>query len=299
LTAALEGYDTAAATQLLQSFVADLAGVYIPLSRQRFAEKAAAEERQAACSTLHQTLVSLSKMLAPFIPFLADEFHHKLVRSFDFSSSISVHLTDWPAADEAAIDLELDRRMVLLQRIASLGRSARTDAGIALYQPLSGAVVMLNNQDEIGALQPFSDLLADVLHVRQVSSEIDGTLMAPDEIRIILDPHLTVELAQEGLVDEFIRRVQDFCQKAGIAQEASIRLFVNATPRLAQAISTLQARILEEAHCLEIKLVSQPASQQPHVELGVEQGRISRRLYTMAEFDGERVTFGIEKVSDH
>ncbi|OGO71889.1 MAG: hypothetical protein A2Z49_04325 [Chloroflexi bacterium RBG_19FT_COMBO_56_12] len=299
LTAALEGYDATAATMLLQSFVADLAGVYIPLSRQRFAEKAAADDRQAVCSTLYQTLVTLSQMLAPFIPFLADEFHHKLVRSFDFSSSISVHLTDWPAADEAAIDLELDRRMVLLQRIASLGRSVRTDAGIALYQPLPGAVVMLNSQDEIDALQPFTDLLVDALHIRQVSYEIDGTLMSPDEVRIILDPHLTVELVQEGLADELIRRIQDFCQKAGFPQDASVHLFINATPRLAGAINAFQTRIMEGTHCLELKLVSQPSSQQSGTESVIEQGRSSRRLYTMIEFDGERATFGIEKVSDH
>ena len=299
MTTALEAYDSIRAASLLQAFITDLAGWYMPRSQRRFAESAAAADRQAACATLYQVLVTLSQLLAPFIPFLAEEFHQKLVRPFDLSAPVSVHLTDWPIVDPAPIDLELNRKMALIQSLASLGPSARQDAGIALHQPLAGAVVTFGSTGEAEALQPFAELLADALHVRKVSYEVDETLPVTGAMRIALDPHLTVELVQEGLADELVRRIQDFRQKAGFPQEAYIHLFINATPRLAGAISALQARIMEGTRCLEIKLVSQPSSQQPGMGSVVEQGGASRRLYTMIEFDGERATFGIEKATDH
>lgn len=291
MTAALEDYDTPRAASRLQAFVIDLATWYAPLSRQRFSDKATLESRQAACESLYQVMATFSRLLSPFIPFLAEEIYQKLVRSFDLSAPVSVHLTDWPVADEALIDGEHLNRIARLQEITSLGQSAREEAGIVPRQSLPGAVVTLASAEEAEALESFTDLLAVALRVRQVRLEVDPSLAAPDGLRISLDTHLTVELMQEGLADEFIRRVLDFCQKAGYSEAASIRLFINATPRLAEAISALQAHIAEEAHCIDLKLVSQ----QPGISTGVEQGHTSRRLYTMAEFDGERVTFGVER----
>ncbi|MBN2148894.1 MAG: hypothetical protein JW726_16015, partial [Anaerolineales bacterium] len=164
-------------------------------------------------------------------------------------------------------------------------------AGIALHQPLAGAVIALDSQEEATALHPLTGLLADALRVRKVTYEVDEALSIAEDVRITLDTHLSAELIQEGLANEFIQCVQDFRQKAGFGQDVSIRLFVNATPRLAEVIGVMQDRIMEATKCLEIKLVGQQPS------AGIEQGRTSRRLYTMVEFDGERVTFGIEKAT--
>ncbi|MBN2149305.1 MAG: class I tRNA ligase family protein, partial [Anaerolineales bacterium] len=154
MTTALEDYDSLRACSLLRVFVTDLSGWYVPLLRRRFVENSAAEHRSAAFSSLYQALVTLSQLLAPFLPFIADEIYQKLVRSFDLSARSSVHLTDWPVIDNAAIDLELNRRMALLQRLASQGKSARQAAGIALHQPLAGAVIALDSQEEATALHP-------------------------------------------------------------------------------------------------------------------------------------------------
>jgi isoleucyl-tRNA synthetase len=292
MTNALEAYDSNAAAILLQAFINELANWYVPLTKRRFGENEELTDRQAAFATLYKVLVTLSQLLSPFVPFLAEEFHQKLVRSFDLSSPISVHLTDWPAPDGDMIDLELNRKMMLVQRLGSMGLTAREDAGVGLHQPLMEAVVTFGNQAEAELLRPFVFLLKDALHVRTVHFEVDDTLAVPGNIKVTLDTHLTVELIQEGLADEFIRRVQDFRQKAGFDQEAGVHLLINATPRLAEAINALQSRIMEGTHCLDLKLVSQ----QLNTGSIAEQGRSSRRLYTMLEFDGERATFGIEKV---
>lgn len=296
-TAALEDYDGSRAARLLQEFVVDLSDLYMPLAHRRFIEKPSGLDHQAAFSTLYRVLVTLSQLLAPFIPFLSDELYQKLVRSFDLSEHSSVHLTDWPVSDEALIDGELNHRMALLHRIASLGQSAREADGVALFQPLAGATVALSSPGVVSALQPLTDLLATALRVRSVSYVVDESLTT-DEVRLSLDPRLTVELVQEGLAEEFIRHVQEFRQKAGFSHELSIRLFVNATPRLAAAIRTWQSHIMDETFCLEIKLVSELSTQQPGTSTALEQGRSSRRLYTMVELDGERLTFGIEKAID-
>ena len=294
VTSALEEYDASRAANFIQSLVTDLAGWYVPLSRRRLVQGTAREVETATLATLNQVLQTLSRLLAPFIPFVAEEFYQKLVRSFNHSAVVSVHLTSWPLADEALMDTNLNQQMAHAQKLAALGQTAREQEGFAGQQPLAGALVTLGSLQAAQAMQPLAGLLADALHVKQVTIQVDEALEPTDEGRLQLDFHRTLELVLEGLAEEFSRRIVEFRQKANLPPEASIRLFVTATPRLAQAISTWQTQIMAETRCTELSLVSQPSS----VVASGEQGKVARRLYTMVEFEGERVTFGIEKSSN-
>lgn len=292
MTTALEEYNSPSACSLLQAFISELTGWYLPLSRRRFREDAPAQDLTSACSTLYQILSTLSPLIAPFLPFLAEEMYQKLVRSSDLSAPSSVHLVDWPSLDPTVIDGELNQRMSFVQRLAAQSKAVREASKIALRQPLAGAVITLARVEDADVLQPFSDLLAEALHVHQISLQVDETLQSEAGVHIALDPRLTTELIQEGLAEAFINQVQDFRQKAGFDLDAPIRLFVNSTPRLAGAIVARQKEIMLETRSVEIKMVgSQPGE-------GIEQDRATRRLYTISEFDDERVTFGVEKATD-
>ncbi len=168
VTAAFEAYDVSAATRPIQDFVDRLSKWYLRRSRRRFWKSEADADKQAAYATLYGALVTLSKLLAPSMPFLAEELHQNLRRSVDEAAPESVHMQDWPGYDEALIDEGLNRDMQMVMALASLGHAARDQAGIKVRQPLSEIAFSVSNPQERGALEQFSGLLADELNVKQV-----------------------------------------------------------------------------------------------------------------------------------
>jgi isoleucyl-tRNA synthetase len=110
----------------------------------------------------------VSKLIAPAMPFLADEFFQNLVRSVDLSAPDSVHLADWPKYDEALIDEKLNREMSLVIKLVSLGHSARQKANRKVRQPLREAAFSLGNVSDRNAVMDFADLIEDELNVKTV-----------------------------------------------------------------------------------------------------------------------------------
>lgn len=169
VTAALEAYDVTGATRPLQVFVDNLSKWYLRRSRRRFWKSGADADKQSAYATLYEVLLTLSKLLAPTMPFLAEELYQNLARSVDPGAAESVHLADWPAYDPAAIDERLNRDMEMAMKLASLGHAARNQAQIKVRQPLAEVAFSVSNPDEAQALQAYAGLLMDELNVKKVS----------------------------------------------------------------------------------------------------------------------------------
>ncbi|MGY1985862.1 isoleucine--tRNA ligase [Blastococcus sp. SYSU DS0669] len=138
VTAALEDFDTQGAGRLLAQFVDDLSNWYVRRSRRRFWDG-----DPSALGTLHEVLDGLTRLMAPFTPFVTDEVWARAVVPGLAGSDApdSVHLASWPAVDEAALDDALVEQMALVRRLVELGRSARTSAKVRTRQPLARAVV--------------------------------------------------------------------------------------------------------------------------------------------------------------
>jgi isoleucyl-tRNA synthetase len=130
VTESLEAFDTARAGRRLTQFVDDLSNWYVRRCRRRFWRA-----DPAALATLHETLLVLTELLAPFVPFLTDEVWERLNGGGD-----SVHLASWPA-DTSAVDEPLSRQMALVRRLVELGRATRAGSGVKTRQPLSRALV--------------------------------------------------------------------------------------------------------------------------------------------------------------
>ncbi|MCD9622489.1 isoleucine--tRNA ligase [Rhabdothermincola salaria] len=131
VTEALDGFDAFAAAGRLTAFVDDLSNWYLRRSRPRFWKAS----DPVAHATLHECLVTVSQLMAPFTPFLADELYTAL------TGAPSVHLSDWPA-DKGRRDDALAERMAAARRLVTLGRAARTDAEVKGRQPLSRAMLL-------------------------------------------------------------------------------------------------------------------------------------------------------------
>ncbi|MGY2064086.1 isoleucine--tRNA ligase [Blastococcus sp. SYSU DS0619] len=138
VTAALEDFDTQGAGRLLAQFVDDLSNWYVRRSRRRFWDG-----DPSALGTLHEVLDGLTRLMAPFTPFVTDEvWARAVVPGLAEGTAVdSVHLASWPQVDEAALDDRLVEQMALVRRLVELGRSARTAAKMRTRQPLARAVV--------------------------------------------------------------------------------------------------------------------------------------------------------------
>ncbi|MBN2386787.1 MAG: isoleucine--tRNA ligase [Anaerolineales bacterium] len=168
VTQAYENYDVPGATRPIETFVQTLSTWYLRRSRRRFWKSESDSDKQAAYGTLYTALVTLAKLLAPAMPFLAEDLYQNLVRSVDDSAPESVHLVAWPEFMADSIDEDLNRDMALVMKVVSLGHNARQKANRKVRQPLAEAAFSVGSADERTAIAAYAELIADELNVKQV-----------------------------------------------------------------------------------------------------------------------------------
>ena len=163
VTAALDDFDPTRAGQRLSGFIDDLSNWYVRRSRRRFWHG-----EPAALETLHECVEVITRLLAPFMPFIADDVHERLVCDLDDDAVDSVHLRAWPTADQAAISPELSAQMALARRIVELGRAARAESAVRTRQPLSRALVSAPGWDSLP--EELRQHVAEELNVRSLDA---------------------------------------------------------------------------------------------------------------------------------
>ena len=168
VTDGLEAFDATSGGRRLERFVDDLSNWYVRRSRRRFWRSEEDADTRSAFLTLWECLVAVAKLGAPYTPFVADEIYTNLT-ALDPDAPDSVHLADWPEIDGTRVDDELRRRMGIIRRLVSLGRSARTEAKVRVRQPLARALVVLPASDA-GELAQLEALLAEELNVRHIEA---------------------------------------------------------------------------------------------------------------------------------
>ena len=166
VTAAMDNYDLQRSVRPFVRFVEDLTNWYIRRSRRRFWKSTNDADKISAYRTLRYVLVQLSKVAAPFTPFIAEEIYTNLKGASDPES---VHLCDFPTANAAARDLELERRMADVQQVVELGRRLRADNDLKVRQPLS-ALKLAG-----GDVKGLEELIEDELNVKSVQFIADET----------------------------------------------------------------------------------------------------------------------------
>ena len=175
VTSRMDAYDNYGACQQINRFVEGLSNWYVRRNRDRFwASDKQDPDKRDAYWTLYECLVSTAKMVAPFVPFLAESLWQNLSGPFAGRCVESVHLCDYPQADQAAIDPALSQQMALLREIASLGRSARMESKLKVRQPLQGVTVILNEDRHQPWLETHGRILCDELNVKGVTYTADA-----------------------------------------------------------------------------------------------------------------------------
>lgn len=160
----LTNYKVPETAKALQTFVDELSNWYVRTNRSRFWAKGMEQDKINAYMTLYTSLVTLAKAAAPLVPFITENIYRNLVCSIDDKAPESVHLCDYPVADEKMIDTELEKNMDLVLKIVVLGRAARNAANIKNRQPVGKMFVK--------AAEPlpqfFIDIIEDELNVKSV-----------------------------------------------------------------------------------------------------------------------------------
>ena len=164
----LEQYDITNAAIEIGEFVDELSNWYVRRNRERYWGSELTDDKIGAYVTLYKVLTTITKVAAPFVPFMADEIYQNLVVGLDPTAPESVHLCLWPEVDEKAIDSKLEEEMGLAYKIVKLGRSARNSVNIKNRQPLSKMLISAKNLPEY-----YSDIVKEELNVKQVELGAD------------------------------------------------------------------------------------------------------------------------------
>jgi len=301
VTANLEAYDPTTSGRAIQDFVDDLSNWYVRRSRRRFWVGDMDSDKLAAYHTLYTCLVTVAKLLAPFTPFVSEAIYQNLVRSVDPSAPESVHLADWPGFDESLIDERIMDETRTVMRVVSLGRAARSKAGIKVRQPLASATAFVATPYHAEGLRRLADQVCDEINVRDLNvlvlSEIfgrpyevpndllaklpEGAALAEDSgYAVGLDTRITPELADEGLAREMVHRIQNLRKGAGFDISDRIVVYHAGWDRLGEVFARHGDYVREEV------LADDLLETAPPPEAASEQQKI----------DGHEVTLAVKRV---
>ena len=171
----LDAYDVYKATQRLTDFVDALSNWYVRRSRDRFWRAGWEPDKVAAHETLYEVLVTTSKLIAPFVPYLAESIYQNLVVGKRATAKESVHLERFPEVDAGAIHESLSREMAAIRDVVSVGLKVRTDHKLKVRQPLRRAHIVLNEASLRHALGAHKGMILEELNV------IEAELLGPEE----------------------------------------------------------------------------------------------------------------------
>jgi isoleucyl-tRNA synthetase len=220
---ALDSYNPTEAGRRIEGFVDELSNWYVRRSRRRFWKSENDADKLSAYNTLYDCLVVLSKLLAPLAPFLAEELYQNLVVTAFPEAPDSVHLADFPAADKTKIDEQLSADTRLAMKISSLGRAARSQAGIKVRQPLAHAVVSIAGSSEEQSLERVKPQILEELNIKELKliddvSQLDEerhVVISEGDYSVAIPTEISPELQAEGLAREIVHRLQTMRRAAG------------------------------------------------------------------------------------
>ena len=173
VTEDLESYQPNIATEVIDRFIDNLSNWYLRRSRRRFwAEGGVSAEvdadKNSAYDTLYQVLTTLSKVIAPFVPFVSEAMYQNLVRNFDDNAPESIHHTNWPESDSKLIENKLNEEMDLVLKLVSLGHAARSKANRKLRQPLAEIAFAVGLDSERNTVTKYAKIIGNELNVKNV-----------------------------------------------------------------------------------------------------------------------------------
>ena len=168
VTNALDDYDARTAGEAIESFVDQLSNWYVRRNRRRFWKSTDLEDKHMAYLTLYECLKVANVLMAPFVPFLAENVYQNLVKSVDPDAPDSVHMVDWPEAAPEWNNDALLEDIGVVQKVVGLARAARGQSGVRTRQPLSRLLIRAPSDAAAGALEDHKEQILEELNVKSI-----------------------------------------------------------------------------------------------------------------------------------
>jgi len=167
-TAALDRYDALRAGVAIERFVDHLSNWYVRRNRRRFWKAASGDDKQSAYVTLYECLEVVTRLMAPFVPFLTETVYQNLVRGLKADAPVSIHMVSWPAQQPERLDRTLLAETEVIQRVVALGRAARNESSLKVRQPLARLLVRVPDEAAAQAVVRHEDQIREELNVKRV-----------------------------------------------------------------------------------------------------------------------------------
>ncbi|MBI2268316.1 MAG: isoleucine--tRNA ligase [Candidatus Blackburnbacteria bacterium] len=233
VTKSLENYDARTAVNCIEEFVQDLSLWYVRRSRDRVGVTAEdSADKQSFYLTLWSVLTTLSRLLAPFVPFASEEIYKNLTRGD------SVHLASWPLGNAELRDETLEKNMTLVRKIVERGHAVRKEASVPVRQPLASAKCKVKSEK---LNEEVLQLIKDELNVKDVEWEVQNDLKDPE---VELDTTITPELEEEGKARELARQIQEERKKLDVPLDEKVNVVAPWLPERSEVLEWLKRRTL-------------------------------------------------------
>ncbi len=256
VTKDLESYDVTGAARKIENFVIeDLSQWYIQVSRKRFhfapgqslvQDKETRRDFEGASQTLGFVLFTLSKLVAPFMPFFSENIYQKFRAHYKLKTE-SIHLEDWPKVDKKLIDESLNKKMEQIRKVVALGLRERSRLGIKVRQPLTAIKVSRELIRGLGGEE--KDIVKEKLNIKNFR------IVPQLKDRVELDTKITLELREEGMIREIIRQIQEMRKLAGLKPKDRILIHFFGSASLNKVLIKNKDFILREVKAKDFQLI--------------------------------------------
>src|ERR1035437_6416969 len=239
MTRYLEDYKVLEAGRLIKDFVADLSQWYVRRSRDRFKESNGVPDKKMAQENLRYVLVEFSKLIAPFMPFLAEDIYQRLKTK---DSKESVHLESWPEVTAEHVgDVVAIKHMNEVRRLTTLALEARAKSGIKVRQPLTSITI---KGDSLVGLSGYTDILADEVNVKKIV--FDEKI----ESEVTLDTEITDELKLEGAARELMRAIKE----RGLSSDDKVSIIIKVNKWGKKVVDAFKKEIIATCSLTDIAI---------------------------------------------
>ena len=173
VNAKMDAYDISAAARMIQDFTDELSNWYVRLNRDRFWAGEMNKDKIDAFMTLYTALETLTRLAAPFVPFVTEQVYQNIVRSVNTDAPESVHLCEYPVADTSLINKEIEKEMALAAKVVELGRAARNASSMKNRQPLSEIYVVADYE----LTDEYKNIVLNELNIRSYKAVKDASAL--------------------------------------------------------------------------------------------------------------------------
>jgi isoleucyl-tRNA synthetase len=261
----MDKYELTKASRLFNNYIDDLSNWYIRRSRRRFQKPETEKEKEEATQTLYCVLFKLSKLMAPFTPFITEEIYLKMKKE----GKESVHLCDYPETKNDLIDQDLENSMQEARDIVNLALAERQKVGIKVRQALQ-SITVKEFKTGLKCQPELIDLIKDEVNVKEVILNVSIS----NEIE--LNTNITPELKEEGEVREVIRQIQQIRKDMKLVPEDSINVLYQKSEFLDKLLIKNKDNILREVLAKDFVLSNEELKE--------------------IEIDGDKVFLGVKKI---